>query len=177
MSQDASRVSAAQRREELLHHRNAKIVERYNKYTHNLPPIQAGDTVAILSPINHRWNTTGKIISSLPDRQYRIRVNGSGRITLRNGRFLRKCELKPAPTPIPSTTIPSSNTTFQHLPLSPCNSTYTAIKPQQQTSHITPRLRSSRIPRALSRLLPHNKPGLKERHTSHTTRPTRGGRG
>ena len=49
-------------------------------------------------------------------------------------------------------------------------------RPQQQTTHITPRLRSSRIPRALSRLLPHNKPGVKERHTS-LTRPTRGGEG
>lgn len=158
-------VSAAQHREEMLYHRNAKIVERYNKYTHNLPPLQAGDTVAIQNPVNRRWNKTGKIISSLPDRQYRIRVNGSRRITLRNRRFLRKCELKPTPTPIPSAalgpTIPSSDTTFLHLPLSPCNSTYTATKPQQQTTHISPRFRS-RIPRALSRLLPHNKLGLKE---------------
>ena len=30
--------------------------------------------------------------------------------------------------------------------------------------HTSPRLRSSRIPRALSKLLPHNKPGIKERH-------------
>ena len=136
-------------------------------------------TKPIQSPINRRWNTTGKIITSLPDRQYRIRVNESGRITLRNRRFLRKCKLKPAPTPIPSATlgptIQSSNTTPLHLPLSPCNRTYTATKPQQQTTRISPRLRSSRIPRALSRLLPHNKPGLKERYTSHATQPTHGG--
>ena len=172
-------VAAAQRREEMLHHRNAKIVERYNKYTHNLLPLQAGDTVTIQSPTNHRWNTTGKIISILPDRQYRIRVNGSGRITLRNRRFLRKCEFKPAPTPIPSAalgpTTPSSNTPLLHRPPSPYNSTRTAFEPQQQTTYTSPRLRSSRITRALSRLLPHNKPGLKERYTPHTTRPTRGG--
>ena len=139
-------VSAAHRYEEMLHHPNAKIVDGYNKYTHNLPPLQDGDTVAIQSLINHSWNTIGRIISSLPDRQYRIRTNGSGRITLRNHRFLRKCKLKPVPTPIPSATvgptIPSSNTIFLHLPLSPCNSTYTAIKPQKQTTHISPRLRS-----------------------------------
>ena len=171
-------VAAAQD-EEMLHHRNAKIVERYNKYTHNLLPLQAGDTVTIQSPTNHRWNTTGKIISILPDRQYRIRVNGSGRITLRNRRFLRKCEFKPAPTPIPSAalgpTTPSSNTPLLHRPPSPYNSTRTAFEPQQQTTYTSPRLRSSRITRALSRLLPHNKPGLKERYTPHTTRPTRGG--
>ena len=172
-------IVAAQHREEILHKRNAKMVETYNRHTHNLCPLQTGDTVTIQSPLNRQWNTTGKIISVLPKRQYKIRVDGSGRITLRNRRFLRKCKLKPAPTPIPSATlgptIPSSNTTFMHLPLSPCNSTYTATRPPQQTTHISPRLRSSRIPRALSRLLPHNKPGLKERHTSHSTRPTRGG--
>ena len=174
-------IAAAQRREEILHKRNAKLVEKYNRHTQNLCPLQAGDTVTIQNPLNHQWNTTGKIISALPERQYKIRVDGSGRITLRNRRFLKKCKLKPTPTPIPSATlgptIPSTNATVMHPPLSPCNSTYTATRPQQQTTHISPRLRSSRIPRALSRLLPHNKPGIKERHTSHATRPTRGGEG
>ena len=137
-------IAAVQRLEEILHKRNAKLVEKYNRHTYNLCPLQAGDTVTIQNPLNHRWNTTGKIISVLPERQYKIRVDGSGRITLRNHRFLRKCKLKPAPTPIPSVTlgptIPSSNTTFMHLPLSPCNSTYAATRPQQQTTHISPRL-------------------------------------
>ena len=164
-------VAAAQRREEMLHHRNAKIIERYNKHTHNLPPLQAGDTVTIQSPIHHRWNTTGKIINSLPDRQYRIRVNGSGRITLRNRRFLRKCEFKPAPTPIPSATLEPTTSPISAPLLHPP----TPMEPQQQTTYTSPRLRSSRIPRALSRLFPHNKPGLKERYISHTTRPTYGG--
>ena len=81
-------------------------------------PLQAGDTVTIQNPPNRRWNTTGKIISVLPERQYKIRVDGSGRITLRNRRFLKKCKLKPTPTPIPSATlgptIPSTNTTVMH---------------------------------------------------------------
>ena len=45
-------VVAAQCWEEILLHHNAKIVERYNKYTHNFPPLQAGDTIAIQSPLN-----------------------------------------------------------------------------------------------------------------------------
>ena len=174
-------IAAAQRRELILQKRNAKLVERYNRHTHNLCPLQAGDNVTIQNPLNRRWNTTGKIISALPERQYKIRVDGSGRITLRNRRFLKKCNLKPTPTPIPSATpgprIPSTNATVTHPPLSPCDSTCTATRPQQQTTHISPRLRASRIPRALSRLLPHNKPGIKESHTSQTNRPTRGGGG
>ena len=36
------KLAAAQRRDELLHHRNSKIVERYNRHTHNLSRLQTG---------------------------------------------------------------------------------------------------------------------------------------
>ena len=45
-----------------------------------------------------------KSITPLPDRQYQIRVDRTGRITLRNRCFLKKCELKAVSTPIPSAT-------------------------------------------------------------------------
>ena len=77
-------VAAAQRCDELPHHWNSKIVERYNRHTHNLSLLQTGDTVAIQSPLNHQWNTREKVITALPNCQYRIRVDGLGRITLRN---------------------------------------------------------------------------------------------
>ena len=147
----------------------------YNKYTHNLLPLQSGDTIAIQSPLNHRWNTMGKIITALPDRQYWTRIDGSGRITLRNRHFLRKCELKPATTQIPSATqrtiTPSSNASLLHPnpPTSPGNGTCTAIDPPpKQTTYTSPHLQSLRIPQALSR------PGLKEGYSPHTTQPTRG---
>ena len=57
-------VAAAQRCEEILHYRNAKIVEKYNKYTHNHPPLQAGDTVAIQNPLK---DGTRREKSSQPD--------------------------------------------------------------------------------------------------------------
>ena len=95
------------------------MVERCNKYIHNLPPLQAGDTVAIQSPLNHWCNTPGKIITVPPDCQYRIRVDGLGRIILRNHRFLRKCKIKIVLTPIPSATpVPITSTSTlipQHL--------------------------------------------------------------
>ena len=40
-------VVVVQCHKKIFHYRNAKIVESYNKYTHNLPPLQTGDTVAI----------------------------------------------------------------------------------------------------------------------------------
>ena len=95
-------------------------------------------------------------------------MNQEGRITLKNHCFLRKCELKPAPTPIPSASpgpiTPSSNVPFLHpSPPTPSgNGVHTAIELPKQTTYTSPRLRSLRIPQALARLLPHNKPGLKK---------------
>ena len=112
-------VAAAQHRDKLLHHRNSKIVERYNRHTHNLSSLQTDNTVAIQSPLNHQWNMTGKVITALPNHLYWIRVDGLERITLRNCHFLRKCKYKTAPKLIPSVTpaaITSTiNTALLHL--------------------------------------------------------------
>ena len=113
------------------------------------------------------------------DCQYRIRVDGWGRITLRNCHFLRKCELKSASTQI-SSAIPglitlTSNAPLLHsyLPTSSSNSTRTAIEPPKQTTYTSPYLQLLRIPQALSRLLAHNRLSLKEGYSPHTTRPSR----
>ena len=143
-------VAVAQCRKEILRHRNAKKVERYNKYTHNLPLLQGGDKVGIQSQLNHRWNTMGKIITILPDCQYRIRVDGSGRITLEYNRFLRKCELKPAPTAKPSATLgpitPTTNAPLLHPypSTSSGNGTCTAIEPHKWATYTSPCFWSSR---------------------------------
>ena len=111
--------------EEILHHHNAKMVERYDRYTHNLCSLWTGDKVAIQSPLNYQCNTTGKIITVLPECQYWIRGDGSGRITLRNSRLLRKWEIKAIPTPISCATpvpITSTNNALLLHPESPTSS-------------------------------------------------------
>ena len=148
------------------------MVERYYRYTHNLCPLWAVDRVAIQSPLNCQWNITGKIIMLVPDHQYRIRVNGSGRLTLKC-RFLRKNKIKAAPNPIVCTTSVRITSTTNALLLYPNpaissgNDTCTAIEPKT-------RLLSSKIPWTLPRVFPHNRPGLKERHSPHTTLPAQG---
>ena len=80
----------------------------------------------------------GKINTVLPDHQYQIRVDGSGRITFRSYHFLKKCKIKAAPTPIPSTTpVPITSTCHALLlhpnhPISSSNDTCTAIKPPKR---------------------------------------------
>jgi len=70
---------------------------RFNNYAskerrNNLPALQVGDSVAVQNQTgNHsRWDKTGLVVEALPHRQYRILINGSRRLTLRNSRFIRK---------------------------------------------------------------------------------------
>ena len=101
-------IAAGQKHEKTLSKHNADLIKRYNCIAHALSPFCKGNTVSIQNPNSHRWDIAGQIVGTLPNRQYRIRVAGSGRITLRNCRFLRKLK-----TPIIETPIPSA------LPLSP----------------------------------------------------------
>ena len=83
-----------------LSQRNARLIEKYNRTAHTLRPLLKGQIVSIQCKNNGRWSTTGQIIETLPHNQYRIRVDGPGRITLRNRRFLRKLETPVTPHPI-----------------------------------------------------------------------------
>ena len=76
--------------EKTLSKRNADLIKRYNRIAHALSPLCKGNTVSIQNPNSHWWDIAGRIVETLPNRQYRIRVAGSGRITLWNCRFLRK---------------------------------------------------------------------------------------
>ena len=58
-----------------------------------LQPLKVGERVFIENQTgNHplRWDRTGLVIEVKQFDQYAVRVDGSGRVTLRNGKFLRK---------------------------------------------------------------------------------------
>ena len=64
-----------------------------------LPSLNVGDHVAVQNQgTNHprRWDLTGTVVEVAPHRQCYVRIDGSGRVTLRNRRFLRSL-LPPAP--------------------------------------------------------------------------------
>ena len=69
---------------------HAKVVEKCC-----LEPLEEGDTVLVQNqygPAPKRWERTGVVAEKLGNRQYNIRMHGSGRVTLRNRRFLRKLQ-------------------------------------------------------------------------------------
>ena len=100
-------VNAAQKREEALAERNAALVEQYNCSVHSLPSVSVGSQVSIQNPRNKRWDRVGHVVEKLSNRQYRVRVGGSGCVTLHNRRFLRPINDPRTPMLIRSPTPPA----------------------------------------------------------------------
>jgi len=79
-------------REKALRHRHLKIAERLTEHTKRLHPLRVGDRVRVQNqtgPHSNRWEKTGTIIEVKQHDQYVVRIDGSGRVTLRNRKFLR----------------------------------------------------------------------------------------
>ena len=148
-------------------------MKRYNKNNHNLCPLQKGDTVAIQNQINCQWNITSKVITALPDHQYWNRIDGLGRITLKNCHFLGKVEFQTMSTHIPSALVKSSDcvsnvpVTHPNSPISASNNVHAEIKHAtrgiyKSSCHHNPHHMPSRILQALSRQLLNNIVSSKE---------------
>ena len=70
-----------------------KAHEQLSEHTRHLPPLRVGDSVRLqnqIGPHPTKWDKTGLIIEVRQFDQYVIRVDGSGRVTIRNRKFLRK---------------------------------------------------------------------------------------
>ena len=65
----------------------------YNKHSRPLRELLVGDFVHTQNQDGYyprQWTKTGRVVETCGNRQYRVRVDGSNRVTLRNRRFLRK---------------------------------------------------------------------------------------
>ena len=163
-------VTAAYQREALLAKRNKKLIERYNQGTRPLTPLLARERVAVQDQKSKRWTRTGSIVEVLPHRQYRVRMDGSGRVTLRNRRFLKTTKLSaqgsiiPSPAmPPPVTPAPMPDATAPPTPGAPSPPNPPTPTPPMPNLATTPTpplpARSNRI---LNRLADHNRPGAHE---------------
>ena len=89
-------------REEALRNRHMKDAERWSEHTKRLLPLAVGDHVRIQNqtgPHPLKWDKTGVVVEVRQYDQYVIRVDGSGRVTLRNRKFLRKYHPVQRPPP------------------------------------------------------------------------------
>ena len=135
-------------KERALRTRAVKSVESLSEHSKDLPPLQEQDKVFVQNQNgNHptKWDRTGEIVECRPHNQYVVKIDASGRITLRNRQFLRKFTpsgssalngIPPVATPEPHEDAPASTiTTDSHRPNINENNT-SATPPQEPSAEI-----------------------------------------
>ena len=60
-----------------------------NSTPRQLLPLDPGTRVRVQNQASNVWDRTGLVVEALPYRQYTVRLDGSGRISLRNRKHLR----------------------------------------------------------------------------------------
>ena len=96
-------------KEDALRTRYAGSMEKLNSHARQLPDLQAGERVFIQNqngPHPNKWDRSGVVLESLGHNQYNIKVDGTGRITKRNRRFLRHYTLPGQPAIAPTADNP-----------------------------------------------------------------------
>ena len=182
-------ILSAEERERAFSKRNDLAKLNYDTKSHALAPLAVQTNVRIQS--HKRWDRTGRVVEVLPNRQYRIRIDGSGRVTLRNRRFLRVAEHKlhnslrssgalispgsvtPSSAPITSPVeLPHREVTEQEQPAPDSE----ALE-QEFVGPATeePPVAARKLPKALRDIADFNAPGLKEASGGRQDR-LRGGR-
>ena len=70
--------------------RRGEILRDETKFSRTLPKLSVGQLVRVQDPVTKRWDRTGVVTRLLrPIRQYTVRLDGSGRLVIRNRKFLR----------------------------------------------------------------------------------------
>ncbi len=176
-------VVAANERERIFAERNKAIAEKYNQHARLLPELSVGTSVLIQGE-NKKWVKQGVIVEKLENRQYRIKVCGSGRVTLRNRRFIRPCRHAitttaaanqyRAPSCAPQQIVPVEYNLTQHTvpllnnPSLPSMAGRNNEEPASTSSGSS--TETVRVPRALRNLQTHNNPGLNEQPVNRRRR-------
>ena len=116
-------------KEEALKTRYVKTLESLQEHTRNLPPLTIGDSVMIQNQSGRfptRWDRSGRVVEVKEHDQYVVKVSGTGRLTLRNRRFLRKYEphslhyhSSPFIQPQSTASIPTNPVQREALPATP----------------------------------------------------------
>ena len=79
-------------KEDALRTRMSRTTESLAAHSRPLHPLHVGDRVFVQNqrgPNPNKWDKSGTVVETLEHDQYRVKVDGSGRLTLRNRRFLR----------------------------------------------------------------------------------------
>lgn len=107
-------------KEEALRARFVKSSEKLNVHARQLPTLKVGEKCFLQNQTGNypkRWDRTGTVMEANGHDQYCVKVDGSGRLTTRNRKFLRA--FVPASPVISAPTLPGSKPMFEQLRLTP----------------------------------------------------------
>ena len=85
-------VLTADLREKALARRHQVREEQLSQHTKELKPLKIGDSVQVQNqtgPNKNKWETSGVIVEVMGHQAYMVKMDGSGRTSKRNRRFLR----------------------------------------------------------------------------------------
>ena len=201
-------------RERAMAKRHNREHEKWQEHTRALPPLRVGDNVYVQNLVgNHpkRWERTGIVVEVRQFHQYVVKLDGSGRLTLRNRQHLRKftpfnkrnretviesfipCSREPVTndptdghtqTPViesdPQASTPPEDQEPSRSPPQPSDmeADETPVAQNEQAPREEesppPPVQPAKPPRAITRLLNHNKPGASETPPDRRLRSRRG---
>lgn len=163
-------------KEDALRVRFTRTSESLSTHFRPLAPLKQGDRVFIQNQCGRfpkKWDKSGAVVESLPHDQYRVKVDGSGRLTLRNRRFLRQFTratplIDPGRFASPAQPYPDSS-----IPMPPATTTLTppASPAHPSTASIlepTPALRHSDPPSLPPATNPVSEPSIEDTSPSAT---------
>ena len=124
---------AWQAKEEALRARFIRTSEDLNKHARPIPPLVPGDKCFVQNQTGqhaNKWYHTGTVVEVLPHDKYGVVIDGSGRVTYRNRRFLKQytpASLSvqgrfrgPLPTYGNDLTQPIADAVRREVPATPC---------------------------------------------------------
>ncbi|KAG0725526.1 hypothetical protein GWK47_038453 [Chionoecetes opilio] len=105
-------------RERAMARSGDSAASRHDQTAYNLEPLTPGLRTRILNPGSGRWDRAGTVLETTAPRQYLVRLDGSGRTTIRNRRHLRPLTCVQAhddgTTAMPGATRPSQGRPQRH---------------------------------------------------------------
>ena len=169
-------VDLAYQREKQLSARNEKLAKSYDEHAHNLKPLDMGTNVFVQNKHDKRhfnkWNLSGRIVEVMPHRQYKIRLDGSGRISLRNRKHIKPMPIdlitKDTPFLKPTVCHPIQANVPKAGPISSGSDSTTDSTLRNENSSDGTQQR--RLKNAMKKLASFNAPGLQETPLNITRR-------
>ena len=82
-----------EQRELALARRHTRQEKLLTEHTKKLPDLKPGDVVMVQNQTGRhpmKWDKSGMVIEASPFDQYKVKMDGSGRVSVRNRRFLKQ---------------------------------------------------------------------------------------